>query len=156
MVGAATDGVPMAGMSELQLEIEPVSALLSKRCFAAAQQASQCAVHCLSVPHTMADRTAEIEACAEWCMVASRVLATCSDVIGGWSDDARMHLVEPLAQAGLIAAEECTAAAEPLANDIASCADAADGCRKAADELRRLLDECARPPYQAPLPAAGT
>jgi hypothetical protein len=136
----------MAGMSELQLELEPVSALLSKRCFAAAQQASRCAVDCLAAPVAAAERIPAVEACAEWCMVASRVLATCSDVLGGWCDDARMHLVVPMAQAGLIAAEECVAATEPLAGEIPSCADAAEACRLAAAQLRDLLDEPPFPP----------
>lgn len=130
-------------MQNAHIDMEPVTALLSKRCFAAADRAAQCAADCLSRPES-----SDTDECAEWCMVAARVLSACADVVGGWTDGSRLHLdgaglhlTVPLVHAGLVAAEECAAAAAEFADDIPTCAAVAESALAAAVELRHFLDE---------------
>jgi hypothetical protein len=113
--------------------VEAGPTLVSKRCFEAAEKAAQCAAHCLSTP---ADH--DTDDCAQACLVASRVLGACADLLP-WIDGPRLPVMAAMASAGIVAAEECVAATSKHAGDISWCGHAAAASQSAAEQLRGWL-----------------
>lgn len=108
----------------------------STSCAQAAEATARCASECLGV-RLLHDGGR----CGEWCLLATRTLGACADLLGVTPYEPHVDLIVAMARAGVIAAESCAVECELQTDEIESCVAAAAACRVAAAELRELIDD---------------